>query len=270
MSTIDQIRNYWNARPCNIRHSPLPVGSRGYFNAVELRKYFVEPHILDFAEFHLWKNKKVLEIGCGIGTDTINFARCGADVTAVDLSDQSLEVARQRAQVFGKKVRFFQANAEELTKAIATEPYDLIYSFGVIHHTARPEEILKQIRSYTKPGTTIKLMVYNRLSWKVLWILLKYGYGQVWKLSELVAKYSEAETGCPVTYTYTKQSITELLERNGFKVRYTEVDHIFSYNIAEYKQYRYKKVWYFRWIPESWFRRLEKTFGWHLMVTATA
>ena len=269
MSKIDQIRNYWNARPCNIRHSPLPVGSVDYFDAVELRKYCVEPHILDFANFSLWKNKKVLEIGCGIGTDTINFARNGADVTAVDLSDKSLEVAKQRARVFGKNVRFFQANAEELVKDVPVEPYDLIYSFGVIHHTAKPEEILKQITRYTKPGTTIKIMVYNRLSWKVLWILCKYGYGQFWKLPQLIAKYSEAETGCPVTRTYTKKSITELLESCGFKIRYTEVDHIFAYDIGEYKQYRYKQVWYFRWMPKSWFRKLERMFGWHLMITAT-
>jgi 2-polyprenyl-3-methyl-5-hydroxy-6-metoxy-1,4-benzoquinol methylase len=270
LSKIDQIRTYWNNRPCNIRHSAQPVGSQSYFNEVELRKYLVEPHILDFAEFRLWENKKVLEIGCGIGTDTISFARAGAGVTAVDLSDKSLAVAAHRAHVFKKNVKFYQANAEELTKVVPTEPYDLIYSFGVIHHTVRPEEVLKQIKSYVKPGTTIKIMVYNRLSWKVLWILFKYGYGQFWKLPELIARYSEAETGCPVTYTYTKKSITKLLEKHGFKVRYAEVDHIFPYDIGEYKQYRYKKVWYFRWIPELWFRKLEKMLGWHLMVTATS
>jgi 2-polyprenyl-3-methyl-5-hydroxy-6-metoxy-1,4-benzoquinol methylase len=270
MSQIDQIRNYWNVRPCNIRHSPLPVGSQDYFDAVELRKYLVEPHILDFVEFGLWKNKKVLEIGCGIGTDTINFARAGAEVTAVDLSEKSLDIAKQRASVFQKDVTFYQANAEELSSVVPVEPYDLIYSFGVIHHTSHPEEILKQIKAYTRPGTTLKLMVYNRLSWKVLWILLKYGYGQVWQLPKLVAKYSEAETGCPVTHTYTKQALVDLLSKNGFKVQYTEIDHIFPYDISEYKQYRYQRVWYFRWIPELWFRKLEKSFGWHLMVTATS
>src|SRR6266850_845793 len=123
-SAIDQVRAYWNRRPCNIRHSTKPVGSREYFNEVEARKYFVEPHIPGFAEFARWNGKKVLEIGCGIGTDTINFARHGALVTAVDLAEKSLEVARQRARVFGleNRIRFVQANAEELTLYVPVEP----------------------------------------------------------------------------------------------------------------------------------------------------
>ncbi len=96
--TVEQVRNYWDQRPCNIRHSPKPVGTREYFDEVEARKYFVEPHIRRFAEFERWRGKKVLEIGCGIGTDTVNFARQGAFVTAVDLSPQSLELARRRVR----------------------------------------------------------------------------------------------------------------------------------------------------------------------------
>ncbi|MCS6894612.1 MAG: class I SAM-dependent methyltransferase, partial [Bacteroidia bacterium] len=62
---IDNVQKYWDNRPCNIRHSPKPVGTREYFDEVEKRKYFVEPHIPRFAEFPRWKGKKVLEIGCG-------------------------------------------------------------------------------------------------------------------------------------------------------------------------------------------------------------
>ena len=72
-TAIDKVKDYWNERPCNIRHSHKEVGTRQYFDEVEARKYFVEPHIPRFAEFESWQGKKVLEIGCGIGTDTINF-----------------------------------------------------------------------------------------------------------------------------------------------------------------------------------------------------
>ena len=75
---VQQVQAYWNNRPCNIRHSPQPVGTREYFDEVEARKRFVEPHIPTFAEFEHWNGKKVLEIGCGIGTAMINFARHGA------------------------------------------------------------------------------------------------------------------------------------------------------------------------------------------------
>jgi ubiquinone/menaquinone biosynthesis C-methylase UbiE len=116
---IERVAAFWNRRPCNIRHSPREVGSKEYFDDVEARKYLVEPHIPRFADFSRWAGKKVLEIGCGIGTDTINFGRHGANVTAVDLSEKSLEIARRRADVFHlqDRIRFVLADAEDLTHA---------------------------------------------------------------------------------------------------------------------------------------------------------
>lgn len=265
---IEDVRSYWNARPCNIRHSTKPVGTREYFDEVEIRKYFVEPHIPMFAQFERWKGKKVLEIGCGIGTDTMNFARAGARVTAVDLSDESLQVARKRAEVYGlqDRITFIQANAERLSEYVPIETYDLVYSFGVIHHTPHPASVIREIRKYMGPQSEFKIMVYNRYSWKVLWILLNYGKGAFWKLDELVAKYSEAQTGCPVTYTYSRKSVKELLQ--GFTITKIMVDHIFPYSIPEYKQHVYKKVWYFAMLPNWIFRSLENRAGWHLCVDA--
>jgi len=159
---IEQVKQFWDKRPCNIRHSPKPVGTREYFDEVEVRKYFVEPHIPRFAEFPRWQGKKVL------------------------------------------------------------------------------------------------------------WILLTYGKGQFWRLAELVARHSEAQTGCPITYTFTRRQIRKLLERYGFQVTEMWVDHIFPYRIPDYVQYCYVKVWYFRWMPKPLFRWIEKHFGWHLLVTAVA
>lgn len=269
---ITRVKNYWNTRPCNIRHSTAPIGTKEYFDQVEGRKYFVEYHIPGFAEFERWRGKKVLEIGCGIGTDTISFARAGAQVTAVDLSDKSMELACTRAAVFGlqDRIRFCPGNAEQLSAFVPVESYDLIYSFGVIHHTPHPEAVLEQLRQYTRPGTTIKIMVYHRRSYKVGWILMTEGKWQFWELPELVAKNSEAQTGCPVTYTYTRRAGRQLLENHGFRVRKVEVEHIFPYRISDYIQYRYVKEPYFRWMPQPLFRFLERRFGWHLLLTSEA
>jgi len=255
-----------------LQHPTAPVGTKEYFDQVEARKYFVEYHIPGFAEFEQWRGKKVLEIGCGIGTDTINFARAGAQVTTVDLSEKSMELARKRAAVFGleDRIRFCAGNAEHLSAFVPPEPYDLIYSFGVIHHTPHPEAVLEQLRQYTRPGTTVKIMVYPRRSWKVAWILATEGKGQFWKLQDLVARNSEAQTGCPVTYTYTRQEGRELLERHGFCVTDVRVEHIFPYRIADYTKYQYVKEWYFRWMPQPLFRALEVRLGWHLCVTGQA
>jgi 2-polyprenyl-3-methyl-5-hydroxy-6-metoxy-1,4-benzoquinol methylase len=267
---IGQVQQYWNSQPCNIRHSARPIGTREYFDEVEARKYFVEPHIRRLAEFPRWNGKRVLEIGCGIGTDTINFARHGAWVTAVDLTEKSLEIARQRVAVFElqDRIRFYQANAEELDRIVPIEPYDLVYSFGVIHHTPNPGRVLEQIRRYMRPQSVLKLMVYHRYSWKVLWLLLRSGKGQFWKTSQLVAKHSEAQTGCPITYIYSRGQGRKFVERHGFRVTELWVDHVFPYRIRDYKEYRYRKEWYFRWLPPPVFRKLEQKFGWHLCITA--
>jgi 2-polyprenyl-3-methyl-5-hydroxy-6-metoxy-1,4-benzoquinol methylase len=270
-STLD-VRRYWDNRPCNIRHSPKPVGSREYFDEVETRKYFVEPHIPAFAEFERWRGKRVLEVGCGIGTDSINFARAGAQITAVDLSGESLRLAQQRATVMGvaDKIEFAHADAEELSSAVAGGPYDLVYSFGVIHHTPRPERALAEMRALLAPGGALRVMVYHRYSWKVLSTVVTQGRGRFWRANALIAQHSEAQTGCPVTYAYSRRQARELIERNGFSVDQLTVDHVFPYRVRDYVEYRYVMEPYFRWLPRSVFRAFEHRVGWHLLIKAHA
>ena len=267
---IENVQKYWDNRPCNIRHSNAEFGTKKYFDETESRKYFVEPHIPGFANYNEWHGKKVLEIGCGIGTDTINFARAGAIVTAVDYSKESLNIAKKRAEtlrvdLWAGSIQFYHANAEELSKTVPIEKYDLIYSFGVIHHTPHPEKVMSELKKYMGPYSVLKIMVYHRHSWKVLGMILADRMGG--SVNELIARHSEAQTGCPVTYSYTRKSVLKLLE--GFDVDDMFVDHIFPYKVDLYKQYIYKKVWWFRYMPKPLFRWLEQRFGWHLCVTAT-
>ena len=269
--SIAAVRDYWDRRPCNLRHSPAPIGTREYFDQVEQRKYLVEPHIPPFAQFARWKGRRVLEIGCGLGTDTINFARAGAAVTAVDLSPRSLDLARQRADIFGvaDRIQFVEADGERLSSFVEPRVYDLVYSFGVIHHSPHPPRVLDEIRRhFVDERSVLKLMLYHRRSWKVMAILLSEARGAWWRLEEAVARHSEAQTGCPVTYTYTRRSAGALLASAGFRVLQAEVAHIFPYRIEEYVRHQYVKAAPFNILPEPVFRWLERRLGWHLCLTA--
>lgn len=269
--TLQNVREYWDRRPCNVRHSRAPLGTRRYFDEVEARKYLVEPHIPGFAQFERWRDRSVLEIGCGIGTDTMRFARSGAAVTAVDLSPHSLSLARERARVYAleERIRFVEADAETLRRSLPPAPFDLVYSFGVLHHTPHPERALDELPHYCRRGTTLKLMLYHRYSWKVLWILLRHGRGRFRRVDELIARHSEAQEGCPVTFVYSRTRLRRELERRGFAIEEIRVDHVFPYRIADYIEGRYVRVWYFRWVPRPFFRLFERLLGWHLCVTAT-
>lgn len=265
---IQKVADYWNARPCNIRHSPEPVGTRAYFDQVEARKYFVEPHIPPFAEFPRWSGKRVLEVGCGIGTDTINFARAGARVTAVDLSEKSLELARRRAEVFGlaDRITFVQGNSEELDRLVAPEPFDLVYSFGVIHHTPHPERVLSHVRGLMRSDSELRLMVYTKVSWKLFWIMKTENVWDMSRIDELIARNSEAQTGCPVTYTYTRNELTELL--SGFEILDARKAHIFTWDVPSYVKYEYKKDPAWAGVGDEQLAELESELGWHWLVRA--
>lgn len=250
--TIDDVKSYWNKRPCNVRHSTAELGSKEYFDQVETRKYFVEPHIPGFADFPNWNGKKVLEIGCGIGTDAINFARAGADYTGIELSQESLDLARQRFNIFGLTGRFECLNAEEIEETFQGEKFDLIYSFGVIHHTVSPDKIVSGIKRLMHEASVFKLMLYSKTSWKSA--MINCGYDQ-----------PEAQNNCPIALTYDDHDVRLLLK--DYKILEITNDHIFPFKMEKYVNYEYELEDWFYSMPNKMFRGLEKTLGWHKLIT---
>ena len=97
---LKKIEKYWNKKPCNINHSSKKFLSLEYFNEVRKKKYFVENHIPKFANFKKYKGKNVLEIGCGIGTDAIEFISNGANYIGIDLSQKSINICNARVNAY--------------------------------------------------------------------------------------------------------------------------------------------------------------------------
>lgn len=250
---IDQVEAFWDNRPCNIRHSSELIGSKKYFDEVEQKRYKVEPHIKEFVDFQKWKGKSVLEVGCGIGTEAINFLRNSSTYVGTDLSKESLNITKKRLEVFGFNAHLFQGNAEELTKYLPKKTYDLIYSFGVIHHSPNPKRILSEIKYFMNPDSELRIMLYAKNSWKNFMI-------------EAELDQPEAQYGCPIANTYSKDEVKKLL--SGFEILSIQQKHIFPYQIEPYKNGKLIKQPWFECMPKKVFDTLQNNLGWHLLIRA--
>lgn len=249
---IETVKKFWDDRPCNIKHSKKELGTKNYFDEVENKRYMAEPHILDFADFKNWNNKKVLEVGCGMATDGINFARFGADYCGTDLSINSLELAKKRFEVYNQRGKFYLGNSEDLSSFVPLETYDLIYSFGVIHHSPYPRKIISEIKKYMNESSILKIMLYAKNSWKSY--MIDAGFDQ-----------PEAQYGCPIANTYTEEEVVDLLD--GFDIISISQNHIFPYQIEPYKEGKFIKQPWFEAMPDEIFDVLKRKLGWHLLIT---
>jgi hypothetical protein len=185
------------------------------------------------------------------------------------LSQTSAELARQRLAVYGlsDRVDVHVGDAEQLPDILPPQTFDLVYSFGVIHHSPHPRRIVEHVRGYMTPQSELRLMVYARVSYKLFGIMKDEDVWDMSRIDELIARNSEAQTGCPVTYTYDETSARALLD--GFRILDLHKAHIFTWDIDAYKQYEYKKAAPWARVSQEELAALEKELGWHLLIRAT-
>ncbi len=176
MTLNEQVRQFWEAEICGTNPDLIgqaPMQSHEWYEAIEKHRYEVEPFIHAVAQFTRYHGKKVLEVGVGAGTDHLQWARAGAECYGVDLTDAAVEATRQRLALYGFTSQLQRTDAEHLPFEDAT--FDMVYSWGVIHHSERPEAIVAEIHRILKPGGEFVGMMYQRpalASWD-LW--LKHG-----------------------------------------------------------------------------------------------
>jgi ubiquinone/menaquinone biosynthesis C-methylase UbiE len=160
---VTDIRAYWNGSPCQ-KNLSQQTDRRKYFEEITERRYkgrdWHVPAIAHFADF---KAKDVLEVGCGIGTDGFEFAKRGAHYVGIDLTPNSVELARERFALFNVPGTFEPANAEERLP-FEDESFDHVYSFGVLHHSPNTQAMIDEIYRVLRHGGTFTVMLYNRSS----------------------------------------------------------------------------------------------------------
>ena len=253
-SLEERIKRYWNTQPCNIKHGKSDIGTAEFFQEVSERRYKVESHIPEFAGFHLWAGKRVLEIGCGIGSDAEEFAKHGADYVGIDLSDQSIALCQQRFEVLGLEGEFHNIDVTDIDALTTLGEFDLVYSYGVIHHFPGIDRIISNVNEVVKPGGEFRYMVYAKNSWK--YAMIQKGLDQF-----------EAQSGCPYAQAFSKEEIYNLMS-NGWTIERLRQDHCFMYNVDAYKQGKYELEPWFDAMPDAMRQAVREYLGWHLLVKA--
>lgn len=159
----NEVKTYWNQASCGTEFIEQQKYTREYFHDIENFRFTIEPEIFSFAQFTRFHNKKVLEVGIGAGTDFIQWVRAGAHAYGIDLTQEAVDNTQRRLAQEGLRAYDLQiADAEYIPYPDNT--FDLVYSWGVIHHSPDTQRCLQEIVRVTKPGGTIKIMVYNRYS----------------------------------------------------------------------------------------------------------
>ncbi len=173
ISQKEEVRRFWQRRPCGSGHADAPEASAEYFSQVALRRDQLEPFIATYADFKSSRGEDVLEIGVGLGSDFVRFARAGARATGVDLTPRSVEMVTQRLALEGLTGVVRVADAEALP--FVDDRFDVVYSWGVLHHTPSPEKAFSEALRVLRPGGRACIMVYARHSWVAFGLWARYG-----------------------------------------------------------------------------------------------
>jgi SAM-dependent methyltransferase len=202
-----RIRAYWERTPCGSKHASAPEGEPEYFAQVEKRRYELEPFIPKFADFEGSRGKSVLEIGVGLGTDFVRFARAGARVTGVDLTKRSIELVTRRLALEGLDGEVRVADAEALP--FEDGSFERVYSWGVLMVTPDTPRAVREAIRVLRPGGQLCAMVYARRSWVGFGLWARYALlvGRPWRsLADVIASHMES----PGMKAYTEPEVRAL------------------------------------------------------------
>lgn len=157
------VREYWNRHIHDLEITRHPVGSPGFF--ADLDQYHFEKlhHLPRLVAFDAYRDRQVLEVGCGAGTDLVRFAKGGAIVTGVDISPSAIELARQNFAQQGLRADLREADGERLP--FPDDTFDFVYAHGVVQYTSDPARLVAECHRVLKPGGEAVFQVYNRVSW---------------------------------------------------------------------------------------------------------
>jgi ubiquinone/menaquinone biosynthesis C-methylase UbiE len=257
-------RAQWEQDPCGAEQGRAhEFGTREFFDAVEQHRYHDYapwmPAVMGFDQF---PGKRLLEVGCGMGTDLLQFARGGAICTGVDLTPRSIEITRHRFEVYNQPGSFLITDGERLP--FADESFDVVYSNGVLHHTPDTVGAIREIYRVLKPGGLAKVMLYYKHSINY-WIEMMLHRGVVGgellrgrSPEQIMSRWVEYSEGgnLPLVKVYSRGQARKLFA------------HFSDMKLQVQQLTRPELPLVGGIIPRKAFEFLERRFGWNLIITA--
>jgi ubiquinone/menaquinone biosynthesis C-methylase UbiE len=258
-------REQWSQDPCGAEYErEHELGTREFFDSVEQHRYTqYAPWMPRVMEFDKFRGARLLEIGCGMGTDLLQFARGGARCTAIDLTPRSIEIARHRFGLYDMTGSFMIADGERLP--FASNSFDVVYSNGVLHHTPDTAGAIREVHRVLRPGGSAKVMLYHRNSLNY-WveIVLRRGVlrGEFLRgrsaeeIMSRVIEFSDHDAR-PLVKVYSRRDARELFSQ--FHDVRVEVEQLTR------EELRFLSPL----VSEKLLGNLGKRIGWNVVVTAT-
>jgi ubiquinone/menaquinone biosynthesis C-methylase UbiE len=221
---VTEVRDYWNSHVLGFQYIARPglePGSREFFAHVRpwmnpFKFHWIMERIE--REAALLEGKNLLEVGCGLGYDSLEFLRRGVRVTATDLTPAAVELARRHFQLEGARAEDVHT-ANVLALPFPDESFDAVWANGVLHHTGNTRKAVQEIRRVLKPrGRAIISHFYRRPSW-MYWLS---------RLGRENIEFKQQDP--PVTEFNTERQILALFE--GFEIVEAVPEHYRALPVA--------------------------------------
>lgn len=258
-------REQWAQDPCGAEYDrEHELGTREFFDSVERYRYSQYapwmPRVMGFDQF---RGARLLEIGCGMGTDLLQFARGGARCVGVDLTPRSVEITRHRFALYGAEGAFMLADGEQLP--FASDSFDVVYSNGVLHHTPDTAGAIREVHRVLRPGGVAKVMLYHRNSlnyWVEIFLRRGLLGGEFLRgrtteeIMSRVIEFSDHDAR-PLVKVYSRKDARALFGQ--FSDVKVEVEQLTKEELRVFRSV----------VSERLFERLGKRVGWNVVITAT-
>jgi len=256
---LTDVREFWDSDPCGTRYLPDPQG----FDEHARARYALEPHIPKFAQFAGARGLKVLEIGVGMGADYLEWLKAGAHAIGVDLSPASLELARRRCHLAGYRPDLRVANAEHLP--FPDGSFDIVYSYGVMHHSPDTGQCLREACRVLKPGGWARIMVYHHPSLTGTMLWLRYGLLRGKSLRQAVYDHLES----PGTKTFTQAEVrSTMIGFDDIQMQqvFSPGDLLLHQPSTRFQSLSYRMAW--RFFPRALARKFGRRWALFLLISA--